>query len=269
MSDRLGPDEKVNRGLNFFRVSRYGFYSIAVSTPAPSPLSFAALSQRLKHKFKHAGIRAGETARSAEDAERLFLQIPKFFRVDEVEISRFLANKDASHIKSHGGIVVKDGVNRLNSSENILWENAKTNRKRGGKDMTQKEISSVLVLTAKDARLTLLRQATFNGIRMGLLGCCLDLPLVCLDEAIEHDEISVSKVVRSLAKTFVVTSGTGFVLYLITAQISESYEIEIVCRGLSIVGAISWLAALSSRIQLFNKLRASSQDKRKIVVLVV
>jgi hypothetical protein len=269
-------DDKLikKKPFNFFDSRIILFLgSAAASTKVPVTITFESLSSKLKTKFKTAGIRNGEISRSSEDASKLFLQLPRNSRTRIDDIAKVLTDKDASHITSHGKEVVKGEFNPLNSADNILWESAKTNRKRGNRQMTNTEIVSAKnALNAESARI-LLRNSCSAGFKTGLITACLDLPLNCMDEMIERNQrkISLSKISLKTAKTLLMSGLTGCGIYLaLSSLVPEDYmtQCETIFNGLSVIAAVSYVFEFGKRVQKVLKIKQVDDDSVLLVIVL-
>lgn len=99
-------------------------------------VSFADLSSALQDKFRAAGLGGDRGYRTASEAQSFYdVSVPDSVKLmGEEAVKKFLADKDASHIKS-----VANSPELANTNSNIGWENSAVNRARGAEDMSRIE----------------------------------------------------------------------------------------------------------------------------------
>lgn len=272
-------NDKPQDRFRFYSVSRYGYFVFPGSTSRlPVGLSFEDLSSKYKGKFRNAGIRPLELPRSIEDAERLYQKVPRYARTSERNLIEFLATKDASHIKSHGKEIInkQDGFNELNSSENLVWESAKVNRKRGSRTMSKQELLQLTVANNNEATMLLLMDAAVQGARGAAIGAMMELPLATFDDLIIHDgEVSLRRVTKRVAFAGLCTGAAASLSFLLLAQVPEdmlqSESMLYLLQALSIASATAWAYELAARVSLYVRLRMekTEAERRKLLVLVL
>ena len=258
----------------FFRASRYGFFAFSASqTDVPASLPFAALSPRLKAKFRNAGVRATEQARTSEDAQNLYQQLPRSARLSEDHIGKFLQTRDASHIKNHGGTQVarKDGFNSLNAADNLLWEDSRTNRRRGGRDMTDTELLNARNAILGEGAMMFVSNALFAGLRSGYIAASLEIPLSTLEDYATHNgHVSISTVAKKTGMVGLagVISGCTVhsLLYLVPDSFLHSDLFKMSTTILGTLGVASYLWELGVRLR---KAASVKRPENQLVTIVL
>ena len=264
----------AKRPFAFFRATRYGYFAVsAAQTDVPLPLPFGTLGQRLKTKFRNAGVRASEQARSAEDAELLYLQVPRPARLSEDHIGTFLRTKDASHIKNHGSnhVARKDGFNALNAAENLVWEDSRVNRRRGGRDMTELELESAKQALAAEGSAFFVANAIRAGLRAAFINASLEVPLACLDDFVKREgKISLTTVGKAaiVSGALGAVSGAAFhaTLGLLPEALLNHDAFKTAMLALGSLGVAAYIWELAVRIKRAAAVKRPTSEPVTIVI---
>ena len=184
------------------------------------------------------------------------MQIPRPAKTSEDSVSCFLRNKDASHIKNHGGnqISRKDGFNPLNAAENIVWEDARINRRRGAKDMSELELNLARTALVREGNLIFVKNAFFAGIKIGFVAGSLELPLITLEDYVARQgQVSVTVVGKSSVIAACFGCVSGAVLHAVCGLLPEPWltsdQFRVFTLALGSLGTASYLWELSVRIK--------------------
>ncbi len=101
------------------------------------PTPFARFSSQTVRRFQQAGLGNGRGSRGFRGAREFYqTSIPRPVRnLGESAVNRFTQGKQASHIQS-----VANAPGKVRNPQNIIWESARANMKRGSRNMTRMEI---------------------------------------------------------------------------------------------------------------------------------
>ena len=121
--------------------------SALVKSQPVKPAPFARFSPQVVRKFMRAGLGNGRGSRSFQGARQFYQNsVPGAVRnLGEGAVNRFTQGKQASHIES-----VANAPGKIRNPQNIIWEPAKANVKRGPRNMTRMEVIGARAVNAAD-----------------------------------------------------------------------------------------------------------------------
>lgn len=156
-------------------------------------IRFENLPRGLQLKFARAGVRQG--MRSVQEAAKVFESIPAQIRAQGPEaIRNFCQDKDWSHIKAH----VNGGGSE---AHNGIFEYFKVNRKRGGVDMTRKELAAAKKVLADAAFKTAVVEIVGATLKGAIVAGVIELVFSILENSLLYVEgkITKSELVKKVA----------------------------------------------------------------------
>lgn len=156
-------------------------------------IRFENLPKGLRFKFSRAGVRA--EVRNVQEAAKVFESIPAQIRAQGPEaIRNFLQDKDWSHIKAH----VNGGGSEAN---NGIFEKFRVNRKRGGVDMTHKELATAKKVLADAAFKSAVAEIVGATLKGAIVAAVIELVFSLLENSLLYVEgkITQSELVEQVA----------------------------------------------------------------------
>ena len=167
-------------------------------------LNYDNLPKNLKDYFRC----AGSECRGIPKGKGVWETIPEQIRMGgEREISRFLKNKDWSHIipKSQGG---------SSTADNGIFELTELNRSRGGRPMTPDEIEAARKVIRSDTIRSVLRQTTSAMVKGALAGVIMGSLLLCLECGLLYAEgkITREQMIEKVVKASALAGLTAFIV---------------------------------------------------------
>lgn len=166
--------------------------------------------EKVNH-LKRGGLRDG-AGRSATEAQQMLDKIPPSQRYGAdaktaaQNVKKYLADKDASHIKSHS----KGGSGDV---DNLLWENRVANRTRGAKDMTPKEQRQIAAQARVDNVTGALKAGLQAAPKGAIIGVVTTAPFAMLHNALRvvRGEMSAQEACTETIKESAIGGGVGAV----------------------------------------------------------
>ncbi|HEY9867190.1 MAG TPA: hypothetical protein V6D21_23645 [Candidatus Obscuribacterales bacterium] len=148
-------------------------------------IRFENLPTGLRFKFSRAGVRA--EVRNLQQAAQVFESIPAQIRAQGPEaIRNFLQDKDWSHIKAH----INGGGSEAN---NGIFENFMVNRKRGGVDMTHKELATAKKVLADAAFKSAVAEIVGATLKGAIVAGVIELVFSLLENSLLYVEGKITK----------------------------------------------------------------------------
>jgi hypothetical protein len=172
-----------------------------------APLPFEKLPNDLKFKFLRNGMH-GLGLRPKKEAAALYNSIPISLRQDGSDaIRKFLQGKDFSHIKPHhqGG---------SGASNNIVFENAGTNRARGGKEMTEPELRGVNGINYAAGFKFVISNANRIGLKTGALAVTFGAITIIPKQVkrYQRGEVDAKQAIWDGTKQLALQGGKGYLV---------------------------------------------------------
>ena len=207
-------------------------------------IRFENLPRQLQFKFATVGVREG--MRSVQEAAKVFESIPAQIRAQGPEaIRNFRQGKDWSHIKAH----VNGGGSEAN---NGIFENFMVNRKRGGVDMTHKELAAAKKVLADAAFKTAVAEIVGATIKGAIVAGVIELVFSILENSLLYVEgkITKSELVKNVATATAKAAIAGGVITAILltvcmifppiATLLGAAAIPLAVVGIGFMGIRSW-----------------------------
>ena len=154
-----------------------GFWEV----PLKGATRFNDLSASLRWRFHIAGLGNGRGIRTPVQAQQFYLQsVPASVRnLGERAVRQFLDGKQASHVES-----VANAPNKAKALGNTVWESARSNIRRGSRNMTRMQKLGVNVRNGAHAARLVTKSACVSAARGGAFAAALEAPVSVAENAI-------------------------------------------------------------------------------------
>ena len=166
------------------------------------------LSPETQQLFRTRGLGRGLGSRSPGMAQRLYEQsIPKSVRnAGDGAVREFLKGKDASHIRS-----VSNAPGQAKQPSNIVWENARANRARLGRNMTTTEVAAAKSANRASAFTSVAKSAAGRAARGGIFAAVTEAPIAGVENYLhwKRGRKSGRQATKDAAKSAGVAGGMG------------------------------------------------------------
>ena len=166
------------------------------------------LSPETQQLFRTRGLGRGLGSRSPAMAQRLYEQsIPKVVRnAGDGAVREFLKGKDASHIRS-----VSNAPTRAKQPSNIVWENARANRARLGRNMTTAEVAAAKSANRTSAFASVAKSAAGRAARGGIFAAVTEAPIAGAENYLhwKRGRKSGRQATKDAAKSVGIAGGVG------------------------------------------------------------
>ncbi|MYD61170.1 MAG: hypothetical protein F4W91_09040 [Gemmatimonadetes bacterium] len=165
----------------------------------------------MQDKFRIAGLGGERGVRTLAEAQNFYQDsIPYPIRnLGEPAISKFTDGKEASHIQS-----VHNAPHLTKESSNILWENSRDNRARGGENMIGQEQLDVHATNAFDASNIIFRECLTSAATTALYAGLLEAPVATIENYIHYQKgrKTGEEAIKDAAVSIAKRAATGFVV---------------------------------------------------------
>ena len=204
-SEVVNKNERPDGGVT----ARTGAAGVAATGVTKSAASgWGSLSPETQRLFQTRGLGRGLGSRTPAMAQRFYEEsILKAVRnVGDRAVREFLNGKHASHIKS-----VSNAPGMAKQPSNIVWENARKNATRGGRNMTAAEVSAARTANRVSAIRTGAKSAIKGGAKAGAVAAAVEAA-VSVPENVLHwkrGRKSGEEATKDAAKNVATAGGVG------------------------------------------------------------